>query len=96
MNELQRDPESRSKWIFYSALDAKTTHELYNALKARLQAASACVCDRSNMICVDVPHHYFTRPLAQCTHSCTVCDRMSREYPKTVMKVDGVVYTAAA
>jgi hypothetical protein len=36
VDELQCDPESRSKWIFYSALDAKTTHELYNALRARL------------------------------------------------------------
>ena len=35
VDELQCDPESRSKWIFYSALDAKTTHELYHALKAR-------------------------------------------------------------
>ena len=35
VDELQRDPESRSKWIFYSALDAKTTHELYYALRVR-------------------------------------------------------------
>ena len=45
VDELQRDPESRPKWIFYSALDAKTTHELYNALQAspsedRLRAMS--------------------------------------------------------
>ena len=33
VHELQLDPLQRAKWIKYSAMDAKATHELYCALK---------------------------------------------------------------
>lgn len=33
MEQLQTDEATRARWIFYSALDAKATWELYNALK---------------------------------------------------------------
>jgi hypothetical protein len=33
VQELQLDPQQRPKWIKYSALDARATHELYCALK---------------------------------------------------------------
>ncbi len=46
VDELQGDPESRSKWIFYSALDAKTTHELYHALRVR-HAQQGCFTNTS-------------------------------------------------
>ena len=33
MEQIQTDEDDRPRWIFYSALDAKATHELYHALK---------------------------------------------------------------
>lgn len=33
MEELQMDEATRARWIFYSALDAKATWELYHSLQ---------------------------------------------------------------
>ena len=33
MEELQTDEATRARWIFYSALDAKATWELYHSLQ---------------------------------------------------------------
>lgn len=33
VHDLQIDPSKRAKWIYYSALDARATFELYQALK---------------------------------------------------------------
>lgn len=38
VEELQCDPDTRWKWVKYSALDAKSTLELYKALRSRLEA----------------------------------------------------------
>lgn len=38
MEELQMDEATRARWIFYSALDAKATWELYHSL----QVGSSC------------------------------------------------------
>jgi len=38
MDEIQMDPESRFRWIFYSALDAKATWELFGALRDALES----------------------------------------------------------
>jgi DNA polymerase I-like protein with 3'-5' exonuclease and polymerase domains len=37
MEQLQRDPNTRSNWILYSAKDAKSTYDLYQHLKLKLQ-----------------------------------------------------------
>lgn len=36
VEEIQLSEIDRPRWIFYSALDAKTTYELYHALQVRL------------------------------------------------------------
>lgn len=36
VEEIQQSKTDRPRWIFYSALDAKTTYELYHALQVRL------------------------------------------------------------
>ena len=35
VEEIQLSEIDRPRWIFYSALDAKTTYELYHALQVR-------------------------------------------------------------
>jgi hypothetical protein len=37
MEQLQRDPNTRTNWILYSAKDAKSTYDLYQHLKLKLQ-----------------------------------------------------------
>lgn len=44
VEELQSSPETSGKWIEYSAYDSKSTLELYEALKARLEATE-CTMD---------------------------------------------------
>lgn len=39
---LQEDPETRDRWIDYSAFDAKATWFLYQALKVRLTGCWLC------------------------------------------------------
>lgn len=43
---LQMEEETRAGWINYSAFDAKATHQLYSALKAKLRQ-TPCVMDAS-------------------------------------------------
>ena len=38
MERLQRDPNTRTNWILYSAKDAKSTYDLYQHLKVKLQS----------------------------------------------------------
>lgn len=54
VEELQTDPQTRAKWIDYSAYDAKATWQLAQALKKQLMVRSVihtvsilmliCVC----------------------------------------------------
>ena len=41
VEELQTDPQTRAKWIDYSAYDAKATWQLAQALKQQLKVGSA-------------------------------------------------------
>lgn len=41
VEELQTDPQTRAKWIDYSAYDAKATWQLAQALKKQLKVSSA-------------------------------------------------------
>lgn len=41
VEELQSDPQTRAKWIDYSAYDAKATWQLAQALKKQLKVGSA-------------------------------------------------------
>jgi hypothetical protein len=41
MEELQTDEATRARWIFYSALDAKATWELYHSLQ--VECCLSCV-----------------------------------------------------
>ena len=40
IDEIQRDPEQREKFIDYSAFDAKATFKLYEVLREHLQVSS--------------------------------------------------------
>ena len=40
IDEVQRDPHQRNKFIDYSAFDAKATFKLYEVLRDQLQVAS--------------------------------------------------------
>lgn len=40
VEELQTDPQTRAKWIDYSAYDAKATWQLAQALKKQLKVSS--------------------------------------------------------
>ena len=41
VEELQTDPQTRAKWIDYSAYDAKATWQLAKALKKQLEVSTA-------------------------------------------------------
>ena len=48
VEELQTDPQTRAKWIDYSAYDAKATWQLAQALKKQLKVGSASLYPGSN------------------------------------------------
>ena len=43
VEELQRRPDTRWKWVNYSAYDAKSTLDLYHALRRELQGMQAAL-----------------------------------------------------
>ena len=51
IDEVQRDPEQREKFIDYSAFDAKATFKLFEVLRDQLQVR----CCRTSMCALLVP-----------------------------------------